>query len=261
MGSSMNKIIAVVIFFVVAIGFSQGSAKEFISITGAGPSIDIVNKFISVLREDPWVDNNYQFRLDSSSTKHLGGIKNTDRNLFGRTGRPLTPEEKARGKREIFLARIPIVFVTSDSIGIDEITPDELKSIYERSIVNWSQLGGLDIPIVLIGREKTESIYLQLKQGYPFFESVRFDVVLHNDTAVVNYLKYTDKNGLAFGSAPNLVVYNLIRIKGMNLSRRVGFVFDVNNNTHPLIKAVKKIAESREWKDRLSPWGYQPISP
>lgn len=257
---ALMKQIIIVLLLIAAPVFSQGMAKEIISITGAGPSIDIANKFILVLREDPWIENRYEFRLDHTSTKHVGGIKNTDRNLLGRTGRPLNAEEKAWGKREIFLAKIPIIFVTNHPIGIDEITPGELKSVYDRSIINWSQLGGLDIPIFLVGREKTESLYLQLKKAYPFFESIKFDVVLHNDTAVVNYLQYTNKTVLAFGSGSNLGTNISLRIKGINLSRTVGFVFDEKNSNHPLVKRVIKTAESKKWKNKLLPWGYQPTS-
>ena len=256
----MIRILAIFLLALFPVIF-QAHAKEIISITGAGPSIDITEKFVSVLRENPWIEDRYQFRLDPLSTKHAGGIKNTKQHLFGRTGRPLTADEKVIGRDEIFLAKIPTVFVTSRSVGIERITLEELRSIYDRSIANWSRLGGKDIPIFLIGREKSESIFLQLKQTYPFFNSARFDIILHNDTAVKNYLKYSSKNGLAFGSAPNLIPYHQIQVEGMNLARKVGFVFDINNRSHPLIKIVIDNAESKQWKDRLILWGYQPAGP
>ncbi len=256
----MKKIFVILILLLFP-GISQCAGKQAISITGAGPSMDITEKFISVLRETFWIENTYLFRLDPVSTKHEGGIKNTEQHLFGRTGRPLTPKEKALGKDEIFLAKIPTVFATGSSVGITEITIDQLRSVYQRTITRWSQLGGEDVPIFLIGRESTESILMLLKQSYPFFNSAWFDLILHTDTAVINYLKHSSKAGLAFGSAPNLAPYYQIRVKGMDLARTVGLVYDTKNRNHPLIRHAIKTAASGQWKDKLVPWGYQPVAP
>jgi hypothetical protein len=249
--------IVLLVFFPVLL---QADAKEIVSITGAGPSIDITEKFISVLRENPWIENRYRFRLDPDSTKHAGGIKNTDQHLFGRTGRPLSLEEKALGKKEIFLAKIPTVFATSRTVGIEEITIDQLRSVYLRKVSSWAQLNGDDVPIFLVGRENAESIFMQLKQAYPFFSAARFDIILYNDTAVINYLKHSRRTGLAFGSAPNLTPYYQIRVKGMDLARKVGLVFDAQKSDHPLVKLVINTAVSKQWKNRLTPWGYQPVN-
>lgn len=46
-----------------------------------------------------------------------------------------------------------IAVIVNNANSVNDITLDELRDIYSGKTVNWSQLGGEDIPIVVIGRE------------------------------------------------------------------------------------------------------------
>lgn len=72
---------------------------------------------------------------------------------IGNSSRALTDEEKANGLVENVVAIDGIGIVVNPSTTVDDITTDQLKEIYTGAITNWSELGGEDSQIVVIGRE------------------------------------------------------------------------------------------------------------
>lgn len=45
-----------------------------------------------------------------------------------------------------------VAFITHPMNGVDSLSPEKLQKIYSGEIENWSELGGSDLPIVLVGR-------------------------------------------------------------------------------------------------------------
>lgn len=71
----------------------------------------------------------------------------------GNASRTLKEEERKMGLVETFLATDGIVVCVDSSNQVQNLTKKELADIYTGRIVNWQQVGGEDIPIVVIGRE------------------------------------------------------------------------------------------------------------
>lgn len=67
--------------------------------------------------------------------------------------RNLTDEEKAKGIVENIVAIDGIGVVVNPSNEVDDLTKEQLADIYTGEIKNWSEVGGSDEPIVVIGRE------------------------------------------------------------------------------------------------------------
>ena len=65
----------------------------------------------------------------------------------------LSDEEKAKGAVENIVAIDGIVVVTDSANTVKNLTKDQLIGIYNGSITNWKDLGGLNMPIVVVGRE------------------------------------------------------------------------------------------------------------
>lgn len=67
--------------------------------------------------------------------------------------RNLTDEEKTEGIVENIVAIDGIGVVVNPSNEVDDLTKEQLADIYTGEIKNWSEVGGSDEPIVVIGRE------------------------------------------------------------------------------------------------------------
>lgn len=72
---------------------------------------------------------------------------------IGDVSRALTDEEKAGGLVENIVALDGIAVVTDTANTATNLTTQQLKDIYTGKIKNWSEVGGADQNIVVIGRE------------------------------------------------------------------------------------------------------------
>lgn len=72
---------------------------------------------------------------------------------IGNSSRALKDEEKAVGVVENIVAIDGIAVVVDPANTVADLTKDQLIGIYKGEIKNWSELGGEDAPIVVVGRE------------------------------------------------------------------------------------------------------------
>jgi phosphate transport system substrate-binding protein len=72
---------------------------------------------------------------------------------IGLSSRALKDEEKAEGLTETVLAYDGIAIIVNTENTVEDLTVDQIASIYKGEITNWSEVGGADGEIVLIGRE------------------------------------------------------------------------------------------------------------
>ncbi len=72
---------------------------------------------------------------------------------IGDASRALSDDEKAGGAVENIVAIDGIAVITDSENAISDITSEQLAQIYTGEITNWSDLGGADEQIVVIGRE------------------------------------------------------------------------------------------------------------
>lgn len=72
---------------------------------------------------------------------------------IGNSSRNLKDEEKAKGAAENIVATDGIAIVTDPANTVEDLTKDQLISIYNGTTTSWKDLGGADQPIVVIGRE------------------------------------------------------------------------------------------------------------
>ena len=72
---------------------------------------------------------------------------------IGLSSRALKDEEKAAGLTETILAYDGIAVIVNPANKVDDLTIAQIADIYTGKITNWSEVGGEDAEIVLIGRE------------------------------------------------------------------------------------------------------------
>ncbi len=72
---------------------------------------------------------------------------------IGNSSRSLKDAEKQAGAVENIVAIDGIAVVVDTTNAVADLTKDELIAIYTGTVKNWSELGGANTPIVVIGRE------------------------------------------------------------------------------------------------------------
>jgi len=241
--------VTVLFFFGIPAGASDAHEEQ--RVMGAGPSTAVANLFFRHFSLLP-AARYHKFEVEQRSIKHAGGIKASGKYLFGRTGRPLNKSEKQQGKHDLFLARIPLSFVVGEGAGVSNITLDQLNAIFNRSITNWSELGGADATIVLAGREQTEAAFSVIKHDYPYFNNVVFDHVSSRDHQMVNFIKSSNGiHAIGFGAHHNFEDKCILQVDGFQSGVSLGLVYDSKNKDHPAVKAAIEFASSEKWWNRV----------
>lgn len=72
---------------------------------------------------------------------------------IGNSSRNLKDEEKEKGAVENIVAIDGIAVAVDPKNTVNDLTKDQLVSIYTGKVKNWSEVGGSNMPIVVVGRE------------------------------------------------------------------------------------------------------------
>ena len=235
---------------------SAHAGDEKQRVLGSGVSTRVVQAFFERFSKEPEC-RGYSFTVQERSTKHAGGVRASDKYLFGRIGRPLDGDEKALGKHEIILARIPIGFAIGSNVGLDKISPGGLEAVFMRRITNWRELGGSDAAIVLVGREKTESVLSRLRVPFPFLDEARYHHVFDRDHSVTGFMgSQAGRYAIGFGALANFADLHVLEVDGVTTGLPVGLVVDNSRAEHPVVAAAARLAKSDAWQRRVVNAGY-----
>ena len=131
---------------------SEGAADLSGTITMAGSTS--MEKFANALAESfmakyPGVTVTAEFTGSSAGIEAVlaGSVD------IGNSSRSLKEEEKASGAVENIVAIDGIAVITDPANAVTALTTEQLQDIYTGKVKNWSEVGGEDGAIVVIGRE------------------------------------------------------------------------------------------------------------
>lgn len=131
-------------------GAASGDLKGSISMVGSTS----MEKFATALSE-VFMEKNPSVTVQAEFVGSGAGIEAVGNGSadIGNSSRNLKDEEKAKGIIENIVAIDGIAVVTDSKNAVDNLTKDQLISVYSGAVNNWKDLGGADQPIVVIGRE------------------------------------------------------------------------------------------------------------
>ena len=225
----------------------SAAEREQVVIAGAGPSTKVVERFVEYLGRTE-TGQAYNYVVPPKSIKHAGGIRSTEKNIFGRTGRPLNEEERSQGVDEIFLAKMPIAFVAGPESGVDNLTLDQVCSIFTGTITNWQDVGGSDNPIRVITREPSEALFQTLKKDVPCMNDVvDTKFLIKKDDHVVDMLAKTEDGKYAIGFGASRNFSDRLTVSGFDSGVNLGLVYQASNSDNALVMAAIETARSEEW--------------
>lgn len=129
---------------------SNGDVSGNVSLNGSTSMEPFVNGLSEAIREVyPNLVLEPQF---TGSGAGIEAVTNGTADI-GNSSRSLTDEEKAGGLEENIVAIDGIAVIVHPDNDVEDLTTDQLKKIYTGEITNWSEVGGVDEAIVVVGRE------------------------------------------------------------------------------------------------------------
>lgn len=161
---------------------SQRTATERdlpeIRISGSGTCLPLIEVLTEAYPRRNEVDFVYLPGLHSG-----GGIKGVDAGELdiGAVSRELDDEESALGLNYRTLSQDGLAIAVHPSVTISGLTSAQVNEVYAGKYANWKELGGPDLPIVILDRNEDESAKIVLR------EYVLGDTVVTEDAIALFY--------------------------------------------------------------------------
>ncbi len=147
----MKKVLSLVVAALMLVTVLTGCKKEKQAVSTDGSTS--MSKVIGALSETFEADTG--IKVTYNATGSGAGIQAVQEGRcdIGLSSRALKDEEKASGLEETILALDGIAIIVHPDNAVSDLTLEQVAKIYTGEITNWSEVGGSDSEIVLIGRE------------------------------------------------------------------------------------------------------------
>lgn len=149
----MKKIFTMMMVAVLAISMLAGCGSNKTTGSVATDGSTSMEKVIGALGEAFQNDTGISFTYNPTGSG--SGIKAVQEGRcdIGLSSRDLKDEEKAAGLTGTVLAYDGIAVIVTPENPVSDLSVETITKIYTGEITNWSEIGGNDVEIVLIGRE------------------------------------------------------------------------------------------------------------
>lgn len=150
----MKKIVALALTAILGASLLTGCGNSATGGTVATDGSTSMEKVIGTLGE-AFEKDNEGVTFTYNPTGSGSGIKAVQEGRcdIGLSSRALKDEEKASGLTETVLAYDGIAIIVNPENPVADLSLEQIADIYTGKITNWSEVGGQDAEIVLIGRE------------------------------------------------------------------------------------------------------------
>ena len=150
----MKKIICIALAAVMALSLVACGGNNGLSGKVATDGSTSMEKVIGALKET-FESENTGVEVTYNPTGSGSGIKAVQEGRcdIGLSSRALKAEEKEQGLVGTVLAYDGIAVIVNPENTVEDLTVEQIAAIYKGEITNWSEVGGIDAEIVLIGRE------------------------------------------------------------------------------------------------------------
>ena len=150
----MKKIICIALAAVMALSLAACGGSNSLSGKVATDGSTSMEKVIGALKET-FEGENAGVEVTYNPTGSSAGIKAVQEGRcdIGLSSRALKAEEKEQGLVGTVLAYDGIAVIVNPENTVEDLTVEQIAAIYKGEITNWSEVGGMDAEIVLVGRE------------------------------------------------------------------------------------------------------------
>ena len=150
----MKKIICIALAAVMALSLVACGGNNGLSGKVATDGSTSMEKVIGALKET-FEGENKGVEVTYNPTGSSAGITAVleGRGDIGLSSRSLKDAEKEQGMVATTLAYDGIAVIVNPENTVEDLTVEQIAAIYKGEVTNWSEVGGIDAEIVLIGRE------------------------------------------------------------------------------------------------------------
>jgi phosphate transport system substrate-binding protein len=192
-----------------------------------------------------FMDANKEVKIAINGGGSDWGILETrsGRASIGMVSRALTPKESVDLKATT-IAYGGMCFVTSKKNPVQNLTKSQVDGIYTGKIVNWRSVGGSELPITPLIRDRTSSSSKSIAEFLGIRSSDLKGVVI-NDAEVGIKATARDPKAIFFVSVEEAFHYKLVgtQINILSISGKKANLKSVASTTYPLTRPLSLITK------------------
>ena len=167
---------------------NSNSLKGSVTINGSTSMEKLSNSLSEIFME-----KHPDILVTSQFTGSSAGIEAVANNIvdIGNSSRELKKDELEKGVVENIVALDAIAVITHPNNPVSNLTKEQLKGIYNRTIKNWKELGGEDMGIVVIGRESGSGTRSTFENFIDLKDKAKYSQEIDSTGAVVGKVENT----------------------------------------------------------------------
>lgn len=172
-------------------------------------------KYIEAFIQDTGVQVDVKTASSGSCLFNLGkgfcDIASTTRKLYRR--------HEVYGYKEYAFCKDPIAVIAKKGCGVDNLTEGQLQDLFAGEIKNWKQVGGADLPVMIIVPGKNTAAHKNFRRHVMKYKDIQSDFMAWDSTMVIEAVKYFPCGAVSFVSRGASIQHDemkTISINGMS---------------------------------------------
>jgi len=93
------------------------------------------------------------------------------------------------GYKEFAFCKDPIAVIARKECGVDNLTEAQLQDIFAGAITNWQQVGGADLPVMIIVPSKDTAAHKNFRRQVMKRQDIEHDFMAYDSTMVIEAVK------------------------------------------------------------------------
>ena len=135
------------------------------------------------------------------------------------TARKLYNRHDVYGYKEFPVCKDPIAVIARKECGVDSITEEQLQDIFAGVITNWREVGGADLPVMIIVPGKDTAAHKNFRRQVMKRQDIEHDFMAYDSTMVIEAVKYFPCGAVSFisqGAAMHHKELKTLKIDGLS---------------------------------------------
>ncbi len=135
------------------------------------------------------------------------------------SARKLYRRHAVYGYTETPFCKDPIAIIARKECGVERLSQEELQDIFAGDITNWKEVGGADLPILIIVPGKNTAAHKNFRRQVMKRKDIAHDFMAYNSTMVIEAIKYFPCGAVSFisqGAAVHHKEIVTIKIDGLS---------------------------------------------
>ena len=135
------------------------------------------------------------------------------------TARKMYRRHEDYGYREFAFCKDLIAVIARKECGVDSLTEAQLQDIFGGVITNWQEVGGADLPVMIIVPSKDTAAHKNFRRQVMKHQDIEHDFMAYDSTMVIEAVKNFPCGAVSFisqGAAVHHKELNILKINGLS---------------------------------------------